>query len=153
MYTLIDAAVKGSATLTLAQRENISVDALVTEQLLRAIRDLPLEERDLIAVRLANEVALQNAIRKALAAVAMIQLGASTPNVSSNVVASEYTDEAIASVKAYIDDLMYEARIKKELVGETASAILDRAAAQRSAPVILPKATDDKEPALGTVEQ
>ena len=153
VYALIKAAVEGSATLTLAQREAISVDALVTEQLLRAIRDLPLEERDLIAVRLANEVALQNAIRKALAAVAMIQLGASTPNVSSNVVASEYTDEAIASVKAYIDDLMYEARIKKELVGETAIAILDRAAAQRTAPVILPKATDDKEPALGTVEQ
>ena len=83
----------------------------------------------------------------------MFQMGASTPNVSSNAVASEYSTEAIASVKAYIDDLMYQARIKKELVGETAIAILDRAAAQRTAPVILPNATDNKEPALGTVEQ
>ena len=47
---------------------------------------------------------------------------------------------------------MYEARVKKELVGETAIAILDRAAAQRTAPVILPNATDDKEPALRTVD-
>ena len=153
VYLLLKSAVASNATLTLAQREAISVDALVTEQLLRAIRDLPREDRELIVVRLANEVALQNSIRKALAAVAMFQMGASTPNVSSNAVASEYSTEAIVSVKAYIDDLMYEARIKKELVGETAIAILDRAAAQRTAPVILPNATDAKEPALGTVEQ
>ena len=107
----------------------------------------------MIIVRLANEIALQNSIRKALAAVALFQMGASTPNVASNAVASEYSTEAVVSVKAYIDDLMYEARIKKELVGETAIAILDRAAAQRTAPVILPNATDEQEPALGTIKQ
>jgi integrating conjugative element protein (TIGR03755 family) len=150
---LLVTALAANRPLSNAEREAISPEALMSEQLLKAIRELPADDRALMMVRLSNEIAMTNIIRKALMAIAILRVGGDHPNIASSLVASENTEEIIGSVKQYIEDLLYDSRIRKELVGETATAILDRANAQRSAPVIAPERGDDQEPALGTTKR
>jgi integrating conjugative element protein (TIGR03755 family) len=150
---LLTAAVNAGRAITNAEREQISPSAQLTDQLLRSIRDLPRQDRDLIVQRLAGEIAMTNTINKALMTINILRLGKTNPNVESYDMIVEMADQGIAELKTYVDDLMYETRIRKELVSETAVAILQRADAQRTGPVIEPERIDDQEPALGTVKK
>lgn len=143
-----------SSPISEAQRDSISKDGTqLSDQLIRSIRDLPALERKLVTVRLANEIALQNQISKALMAIAVYRLGESTPEVSNLAVALTNNERVVLLLKGYIEDLLYEKRIKHELVASTAVEILDRAQLQRSAPVIPPERSDKTEPSLGTTRR
>ncbi len=151
IFPLFQAAIRSNRNMTLAEKLAISPDGTqLTDQLVNSIRELALAERSLIEVRLSNEMALQNTIGRALMAMNIFRLGASQPVVMNNESAGNNNDRVLKLLRAYVDDLLYESRVRKELVAETAMQVLDRANFMRSAPVEDRQEYDEVEPELGT---
>jgi len=148
------AAINRARPMTLAERREISKGGTeLSPLLIKAIRDLPLDDRTLITERLVNEIAMQNEILRALVAISIYQQGDQLPDVQGNGTAKEKNIEVIAMIRGYIEDLMYEEKIKKELVAMTAVSILGRAAAVRGAEVVQPVRTDEREIELGATKR
>ncbi len=151
---LVIAAINRARPMTLAERREISKGGTeLSPLLIKAIRDLPLDDRTLITERLVNEIAMQNEILRALIAIAIYQQGDQLPDVQGNGTAKEKNAEVITLIRSYIDDLLYEEKIKKELVAMTAVSILGRAAAVRGTEVIQPVRTDENEIELGATKR
>jgi len=96
----------------------------VSPQLLDALRRLPPDARSIAVNRLSQELAMHRVIDKALVARAALLTGISLPEVTIAGDAIRDTQDTINRLTRYIDDLMYEARIRKELTAETALAIM-----------------------------
>ncbi len=96
----------------------------VSPQLLDALRRLPPDSRALAVGRLSQELAMHRVIDKALVARAALLTGMSLPEVTTAGDAMRDTQETIDRLTHYIDDLMYESRIRKELTSSTALAIM-----------------------------
>ena len=151
---LVIAAINRSRPMTAVERRDISKGGTELSPLLvKAIRDLPLDDRALIQERLINEIAMQNEILRALVAIDIYQQGNQLPDVQGNGTAKEKNAEVIAMIRGYIEDLLYEDKIKKELVATTAISILGRAAAVRSTDVVQPVRTDESEIELGATKR
>jgi len=148
------AAINRSRPMTLAERREISKGGTeLSPLLIKAIRDMPLDDKALITERLVNEIAMQNEILRALMAIAIYQQGDQLPEVQGSGTAKEKNAQVIAMIRGYIDDLMYEDKIKKELVAMTAISILGRAAAVRGTEVVQPVRTDEREIELGATKR
>lgn len=96
----------------------------VSPQLLAALRRLPPDTRDVAVNRLSQELAMHRVIDKALVARAALLTGMSLPQVTAAGDAMRDTQASIDRLTHYIDDLMYEARVRKELTSQTALAIM-----------------------------
>ncbi|RRD56507.1 integrating conjugative element protein [Comamonadaceae bacterium OH2545_COT-014] len=96
----------------------------VSPQLLDALRGLPPATRAVAVNRLSQELAMHRVIDKALVARAALLTGMSLPEVTAAGEAMRDTQDTIDRLTRYIDDLMYEARIRKELTADTALAIM-----------------------------
>ncbi|WOO33244.1 integrating conjugative element protein [Diaphorobacter limosus] len=110
---------------TYAELQTIAAPGMaVSPQLLDALRRLPVETRSIAVNRLSQELAMHRVIDKALVARAALLTGISLPEVAGAGDAIRDTQETINRLTRYIDDLMYESRIRKELTAETALAIM-----------------------------
>lgn len=96
----------------------------VSPQLLDALRRMPAEARALAVERLSQELAMHRVIDKALVARAALLTGLSLPEVTAAGDAMRDTQDTIDRLTRYIDDLMYESKVRKELTSNTALAIL-----------------------------
>lgn len=97
----------------------------ITPELLQSVRELPRDMRSIAVNRLADEMAMQRVINKALIARGVLLTGMSLPEVTAAGDAMNETRETIDRLTQYIDDLMYESRIRKELTSTTALSILE----------------------------
>ena len=110
---------------TYAELQNIAAPGMaVSPQLLDALRRLPVETRSIAVNRLSQELAMHRVIDKALVARAALLTGISLPEVTAAGDAMRDTQDTINRLTRYIDDLMYESRVRKELTAETALAIM-----------------------------
>jgi integrating conjugative element protein (TIGR03755 family) len=151
VYDLLAVVMVQATPMSDAQRNDISKgEVKLTDQLINAVREMPAIERQLVTVRLANEIALQNEIAKAIKAIELIRLGGDVPEIYNLLVAQEHTEEMVDEIKKYIDELLYEKRINQEIVALTATQILDRAQIARSGAILESERSDEKEPELGT---
>ena len=109
----------------------------ISPELLDAVKKLPAGTRSIATNRLADELAMQRTVNKALIARQVLLTGMSLPQVAAAGDAMKGTQEDIDRLTHYIDDLLYESRVRKELTSTTALAIMsDRAMADaRSASV------------------
>lgn len=145
---LLSTAVNGSGNLSPALRELIASSGVrITNQLLREVRNLPNEERDIALQRLAQEIALAKVVQDALEAYRIHMAGMANPAIASSGAAMAINRQALMDLKQSVEDLMFEKRIRDELVSQTASAILARAAQAREAvePIRAPR---DETPVL-----
>ena len=96
----------------------------VSPQLLDSLRRLPTDTRSIAVNRLSQELAMHRVVDKALVTRAALLTGLSLPEVTAAGDAIRDTQATIDRLTRYIDDLMYESRIRKELTAETALAIM-----------------------------
>ena len=96
----------------------------ISPQLLDAMRRLPADTRAIAVNRLSQELAMHRVINKALVTRAALLTGLSLPEVTAAGDAIRDTQDTIDRLTRYIDDLMYESRIRKELTADTALAIM-----------------------------
>lgn len=118
-------ALANSTSASYATLADIAVPGFgVSPQLLDSLRRLPPETRSLAVNRLGQEMAMHRVIDKALVARGVLLTGMSLPEVTAAGDALRTTQDSIDRLTRYIDDLMYEAKIRRELTSNTAISIM-----------------------------
>ena len=131
--------VNGATAPTLENLELITAPGVaITRQVIEAIRDMPATEQSLIIGRLVSEISTARTIEKALFARRLLLSGRQVPEVYATQVAREHVDTSIAELDREIDNLLFETRVRREVVSATVVILLQRAAARRQASLNVP---------------
>ena len=131
--------VGGAVPLTLANLESVAAPGIaITRQVIEAIRDMPVSEQSLIMSRLVSEISIARTVEKALLARRLLLTGRQVPEVYATEVAREHADASIAELDREIESLLFETRVRREVVSETVGILLHRAAARRQSSLDTP---------------
>jgi integrating conjugative element protein (TIGR03755 family) len=132
--------VSGATPLTLANLDNITAPGVaITRQVIEAIREMPASEQSLIMGRLVSEISTARTVEKALYARRLLLSGRQVPEVYATEVAREHADISIVELDKEIENLLFETRVRKEVVSDTIATLLQRAAARRQASLNTPQ--------------
>ena len=130
--TDIQSLVSRATPPTLANLDNITAPGVaITRQVIEAIREMPAAEQSLIVGRLVSEISTARTVEKALFARRLLLSGRQVPEVYATEVAREHADAAISELDKEIENLLFETRVRKEVVSDTVAILLQRAAAKR----------------------
>lgn len=112
---------------TAAELQAVSAPGVaVSARVIDTLRQLPPEERAILAGRLASEAALARVIERALAIRRMLLTGRRVPEILSVKPAIDLVDKAIEEIEREIDNLLFEQRVNKEIASNTASIVIAR---------------------------
>ncbi|MCG8026007.1 MAG: integrating conjugative element protein [Candidatus Thiodiazotropha endolucinida] len=132
--------VSGATPPTLANLETVTAPGVaITRQVIEAIRLMPEAEQGLIIGRLVAEISTARTVEKALYARRLLLTGRQVPEVYATEVAREHADGAISELDKEIENLLFESRVRKEVVSDTLTTLLQRAAARRQASLNTPQ--------------
>jgi len=132
---------------TAAELKMVSAPGVaISARIIQSLRDLPPEERAILAGRLAAEAALARTIEEALAIRRMLRTGKRVVEIASFTPATDLVDAAIEEIEEEIDNMLFEQRVSKEIASNTASIVLARrsqldAASQQVVPQKRPEKT------------
>ena len=142
--TDIQNLVSGATPLTLTNLDKITAPGVaITRQVIEAIREMPASEQSLIMGRLVSEISTARTVEKALFARRLLLSGRQVPEVYATEVAREHADKEI-------ENLLFENRVRKEVVSDTVATLLERAAARRQSSITVPEVpTLDPNPLRG----
>ncbi len=134
--------VSGTTPLTLVNLEEVTAPGIaITRQVVEAIRYMPASEQGLIIGRLVSEIGTARTLEKALCARRLLLTGRQVPEVYATEVAREHAQRSIEELDREIDSLLFEARVRKDVVSDTVATLLRRAAARRNASLSVPQAS------------
>jgi integrating conjugative element protein (TIGR03755 family) len=132
--------VSGSTPPTLSNLEKITAPGVaITRQVIESIREMPPSEQSLIMGRLVSEISTARTVEKALLARRLLLSGRQVPEVYATEVAREHADNSIAELDKEIENLLFETRVRKEVVSDTVTTLLERAAARRQSSLTVPE--------------
>lgn len=138
--TEIQNLVSGATPPTLANLDNITAPGVaITRQVIEAIREMPASEQSLIMGRLVSEISTARTVEKALYARRLLLSGRQVPEVYAAEVAREHADKSIVELDKEIENLLFETRVRKEVVSDTIATLLQRAAARRQSSLKTPE--------------
>tara|TARA_R100000005_G_scaffold96011_1_gene80076 strand:+ start:2905 stop:4245 length:1341 start_codon:yes stop_codon:yes gene_type:complete len=149
--TEIQNLVSGATPPTLANLDQVTAPGVaITRQVIEAIREMPASEQSLIMGRLVSEISTARTVEKALFARRLLLSGRQVPEVYATEVAREHADTSIAEFDKEIENLLFETRVRKEVVSDTVATLLERAAARRQSSLTVPEVpTLDPNPLRG----
>ncbi len=149
--TEIQNLVSGATPPTLINLDQITAPGVaITRQVIEAIREMPASEQSLIMGRLVSEISTARTVEKALYARRLLLSGRQVPEVYATEVAREHADNSIAEIDKEIENLLFETRVRKEVVSDTVATLLQRAAAKRQSSLTVPEVpTLDPNPLRG----
>lgn len=137
--TEIQNLVSGATPPTLTNLDKITAPGVaITRQVIEAIREMPASEQSLIIGRLVSEISTARTVEKALFARRLLLTGRQVPEVYATEVAREHADASIAELDKEIENLLFETRVRKEVVSDTVTTLLQRAAAKRQSSLMVP---------------
>jgi integrating conjugative element protein (TIGR03755 family) len=128
-------AIVAGGVPTLADLDKLSAGGIaVTRDLIESIRALAPIERGIVMQKLAAEIALARVMEQALLARRALLAGRREPNISASPAATEQgvLARSIAELDREIEDLVFEARVRREVISDTAQAVLKREEARRA---------------------
>ena len=132
--------VSGATPPTLENLAKITAPGVaITRQVIEAIRDMPPSEQSVIMGRLVAEISTARTVEKALFARRLLLTGRQVPEVYATDVAREHADAAIAELDKDIENLLFETRVRKEVVSDTVALLLQRSAAKRQSSLTVPE--------------
>ena len=138
----LQALVAGDIPLTRTNLNDVTAPGVaVTRQVIEAIREMPATEQALITSRLVAEISTARTVEKALYARRLLHSGRQVPEVYATEVARQHADTAIAELDKEIESLLFETRVRREVVSETVTVLLQRAAARRQSALDIPQAS------------
>ena len=118
---IVDLVVTGDTTYT--KLGEVSAPGIgIGKEVIDSIRRLPAETRGVMTQRLAREVALSRTIERAFAARNLLQTGMSAANYEKPV---DDVRKRVEQLNRYIDDLMFEHRVRKDIVSNTAQTLIE----------------------------
>lgn len=147
--TVLGASVPAATDLEAASAPGV----LITRDLVEAIRTQPKAEQAITYSRLTQEIALSRTVDRALLIRQLLITGKTIPQATSDNVTS-VVDAKLAEINKAIDGLMYEHRVRKELISDSASTLLQayQAARASSAAIAPTKPVDTKPLSNGLVK-
>lgn len=147
----LQALVAGASPPTLANLDQVTAPGVaITRQVVEAVREMPATEQGLVIGRLVAEISTARTVEKALYARRLLLSGRQVPEVYATEVAREHADRAIAELDRETESLLFETRVRKEVVSDTVAVLLQRAAARRQAALNVPEVpTLDPRPLSG----
>ena len=126
--------VSGATSPTLANLDNVTAPGVaITRQVIEAIREMPATEQSLIIGRLVSEISTARMVEKALFARRLLLSGRQVPEVYATQVAREHADSSIVELDKEIENLLFETRVRKEVVSDTITVLLQRSAVRKQA--------------------
>ncbi len=132
--------VSGATLPTLANLDSITAPGVaITRQVIEAIREMPATEQGLIVGRLVSEISTARTVEKALFARRLLLTGRQVPEVYATEVAREHADISITELDKEIDNLLFETRVRREVVSNTVATLLQRATARRQTSLNVPQ--------------
>ena len=138
--TDIQNLVSGATPPTLTNLDKITAPGVaITRQVIEAIREMPASEQSLIMGRLVSEISTARTVEKALFARRLLLSGRQVPEVYATEVAREHADNSIVELDKEIENLLFETRVRKEVVSDTVATLLERAAARRQSSLTVPE--------------
>jgi integrating conjugative element protein (TIGR03755 family) len=136
----IQALISGATAPTLANLDTVTAPGVaITRQVIEAIREMPASEQSLIIGRLVSEISTTRTVEKALLARRLLLTGRQVPEVYATEVAREHAESSIEELDKEIENLLFETRVRRELVSDTVATLLQRAAARRQASLNIPR--------------
>ncbi len=96
----------------------------VSPQLVESMRELPASTRPIAVGRVAHELAMHRVVDKALVARSVLVTGLSLPEATKSSEMQADMQRQIDRLTQYVNDLMFEFRIRKEMTSDTALAIM-----------------------------
>lgn len=128
LLKVVSANVPERADLEAASAPGVAM----TRELVDAIREMRPLERDIALGRLSMEVAQARIIDRALLIRNTFLTGAGVPEATYDAAQKEVRAK-VDEINRYIDDLLFETRVRREVVSNTASALIDSHRANRAA--------------------
>jgi len=133
------ALVQGSTSPTLANLETVSAPGIgVTRQLIEAVQSMETAEQQLLVGKLAGEISQARLVEKLLLVRRLLLAGRQVPEIAAVEAAQAIIDRKLYEVDREIDTLLFEARVRKEVVSSTAAMILRQDARRRQEALTAP---------------
>lgn len=129
--TLLAAAVPNYQSLDDASAPGVAI----TRELVDAMREMPDSEQRIVSGRLSREIAVARTIDKALTVRTLLLTGMSHPEAGRENAQVE-AKKKVDLLNRYIDDLLFESRVRREIVSNTAEAVLDSYRSTKSQSVV-----------------
>ncbi len=104
---------------------------VITRELVDAVRELPAIEQSIVRQRLIQDVALARTVDKAMIIRNLLLTGRMIPEVQR--AADAKIESKLAELNRHIDDVLFESRIRKAVISETATTLLESYQASRAA--------------------
>lgn len=119
--------VAGSQTPNQAQLDELSAFGIeLTREVIESIRSLPTgQERETAVHKIAEEVATARNLERALLLRRLLQTGRMEPNIFAAPVGQDI-DLALSTVNMAIDNILYETRVRREMLSQTAGVLIHR---------------------------
>jgi integrating conjugative element protein (TIGR03755 family) len=122
------------ANISVSDLNTISVPGMgvvINDTTVRHLQQAPIDERMILANRLAGEIALARTMEKALIARDLINTGAQEPNVSAvGDVAQSEINYSRERLQEEIDNILFETEVRKKVLTNAAGTIAQRGAAR-----------------------
>lgn len=126
--------ITGQTPMTKDNLEAVSASGLViSPQVINAIRNMDSTQQGIITNKLAQEVAIQRVMDRALIARNILQTGSQVPVIAANQPAQHVVDNAIQHLDKDIQSLAFESQIRKQMMSDTVSSILNYQSSQQAA--------------------
>jgi integrating conjugative element protein (TIGR03755 family) len=119
--------VSGTAAPSFANLDAQSAPGIgISRKLLETIQAMPSNEQSIVLGRLAAEIAQARTIERALLIRRLLLTGRKVPEIEAAEPAQATLSEAIAELEREIDNLLFETRVRREVVSTTAAVLLER---------------------------
>lgn len=111
----------------------------VTRQVVDSLKELDELERELLVQRLVDELAVSRTLEKTFYARRIIKAGAQLPEVKALDMAQEHSEATIEDLDVETERLLFEYKLRKEVVSDTAHAIILRAKQRQQESRLVPE--------------
>jgi integrating conjugative element protein (TIGR03755 family) len=143
--TNIGSLVSGQTPMTKDNLQAVSAGGLViSPQVITSIRSMEASQRGIVVAKLAQEVATQHVINRALMARTMLQTGSQVPVIASNKPALTIINQATQHIDKDLQAMAFESQVRKQMMSNTVSDVLNYSGAQQQnaaqLPAVAPKA-------------
>jgi integrating conjugative element protein (TIGR03755 family) len=136
----------GGASPSFANLDKLSAPGVgVSRALIESLKDLPPEQQAILAGRLGAEIAQARTLERALAVRRLLLTGRRVPEAQQSEDAQQTVAESVEEMEREIDNFLYEARVRREIVSTTAAVVLREGELQGAAGLATPTSPQRRE--------
>jgi integrating conjugative element protein (TIGR03755 family) len=134
--------VDGSQEPTRENLEEVSAPGLgigINVELVKALRELPSDEQEILTGKLAAEAAQARVLEKTLLLRRLILSGRQVPEIIGSGPGQEVIDRKLSELDQEIDNLLFETKVRREVMAATAATILEEVQRRRGYSLGVPR--------------